>query len=126
MFMGLTGGIGLLACALAIYFSTRAAARGTLPRGTGVGIKTATTQRSDAAWVAGHQAALPCARLVSTIAALFALALIVAGAMSGPTDTNVAVVLLFVIGYGVVLASAYFLVRAANRGALAAVGHSER
>lgn len=118
MFMGLIGGIGLLVCAFAIYASTRAAARGSLPRGTGIGIRTATTQHSDEAWVAAHRAAWPCARLLSAIVAVVAVALIIAGAMS-PSESNPPVVLaLFVLGYGVVTIGAWPLVRIANNGAL--------
>lgn len=116
--MGLTGGIGLLACAATIYFSTRAAARGTLLRGTGVGIRTAITQHSDESWVAAHRAALPCAGVISAIAAVLGVALIAAGAMSSPSDTSAFVVVLFVIGYGAVLIGAWPLVRVANNGAL--------
>lgn len=118
MFMGLTGGIGLLACAAAIFFSTRAAARGTLPRGIGVGIRTAITQHSDNAWVAAHRAALPCARLLSIAAAAFGVGLIVAGALAPLMDSSPAELVLFVLGYGTVLVGAWPLVRIANNGAL--------
>ncbi|HWC23699.1 MAG TPA: SdpI family protein [Flexivirga sp.] len=117
MAMGLIGGIGLLACAAAIFFTTRAAARGTLPRGMRMGIRTAITQASDEAWVAAHGAAMPCARLLSIVATIFGVALIVAGAMASAADTSPAVVVLFILGYGSVLIGAWPLVRIANNGA---------
>ncbi|WP_446665125.1 SdpI family protein [Flexivirga sp. B27] len=116
--MGLTGGIGLLACAAAIYFSTWAAARGSLPRGIGIGIRTATTQHSDEAWVAAHRAALPCASVLAAIAGVLGIALMVAGALSFADTVPPMIVVLFVLGYGVVLIGAWPLVRIANNGAL--------
>ena len=115
--MGLIGGIPLIGTALLIFYSTRAAARGTLPRGTGVGIRTAITGHSDAAWVAGHRAAVPCATLLSIVSGALAVALVVAGAMS-PPDPGPAVIVLFVLGYGTILVGAWPLVRIANNGAL--------
>ncbi len=125
--MGLTGGIGLLACAAAIFFSTRAAARGALPRGTGIGIRTAITQHSDASWVAAHRAALPCASVISVIAAVLGLALVVAGALSSPSDASPVVVVFFALGYGAILVGTWPLLRIANNGALdSAAGSGDR
>ncbi|MDO5511809.1 SdpI family protein [Corynebacterium sp.] len=70
--------IGVLTVALLFGPVVRAAARGEFDRGGLVGIRTRHTQRSDAAWRAGHAAALPWARRCLVVAAAVVLLAVVA------------------------------------------------
>lgn len=54
--MGLLGGVGLVICSSVLYVTTRAAARGTVPRNGLAGIRTGRTTASDAAWAASGTA----------------------------------------------------------------------
>ena len=65
-----------------LFMVTRMGASGDMGRNGAVGIRTKATQRSDAAWHAGHAAALPVARtacLVVLVVDLICLVLIFAG-----------------------------------------------
>ncbi|WP_265447417.1 SdpI family protein [Flexivirga meconopsidis] len=124
MTMGLLGGIGLLACAIAIYGVINSAAKGNLPRNGGAGIRTVGTRSSDEAWLAGHRAALPTARLVGLICGALAVLLVIAGAMDGKPDPTVTIVVLFVLGYGIMLGGAFYLARVADRAARETLGPS--
>lgn len=118
--MGLLGGVGLLICGAVLYGITRAAARGSVPRNGLAGIRTGRTTASDAAWAAAHRAALSPTAVVSGVAAAFGIALIVAGAVSATDDPTAPVAVLFGIGYGVILAGGWWIVRVANRAAVEA------
>ena len=56
-----------------IFVVTRMGANGDVGRNRAVGIRTRATQRSDAAWRAGHAAALPVTRNVSLVVLLLDL-----------------------------------------------------
>ena len=51
-----TCSVAMLAVAAVSFWTARRAAAGTLPRNDLIGIRTAATRASDAAWVAAHRA----------------------------------------------------------------------
>lgn len=61
---------GVVLVSVVCIATTRAAASGSLGRNGGAGIRTKKTLASDAAWVAGHQAALPIIQWTGAVAAL--------------------------------------------------------
>ena len=96
-----------------LYGVTRAGATGGMGRNGAVGIRTRATKRSDAAWRAGHAAALPVARtacLAILVLDLVCLALL----FLGPAGL---VPWLGVIPSVAILAAAVPLVLAAKKGA---------
>lgn len=68
-------GLFITAFAVACYFPVSLPAKGRVARGGLVGLRTPATKRSDAAWLAGHRAALPVTTGVVVVAALFGLVL---------------------------------------------------
>lgn len=116
MVLGLVGGIGLVACALAVWLTTRAAATGTLGLNAFAGIRTPSTMASDAAWRAGHQAALSAATTTAAASAGIGIVLVLAGLLAD-ADESPLLWILFVIGYGSLLVPMVPIVRIANRAA---------
>lgn len=117
MALGLIGGIGLLLCALGLWRVVVGAASGALSRNAAVGIRTSATQASDAAWHAGHQAAVTPARLLALVCSALAVAMMVASLVGGSADPTALVVVLFAGGYLTMFAGCVVVARAANRGA---------
>lgn len=112
----------MLVLALVLRLLARKIHNGTLTRNYFVGIRTAATLRSDAAWSAGHQAAEPLTRLTARVAAVtgiatlvLALSLRVAGVADSVavTTTFVAVV----VGHLVILCLSIWSAVVANRAA---------
>lgn len=111
----LVAAFGLAVCAAALWRSTLAAADGSLARNGGVGIRTAATRRSDAAWQAAHRAAVPLAQRLAVACLVMAAVVLAVGILAGSH-----VVLVFaaeMVGYLVLLLGVVPVVRAANRAA---------
>ncbi len=118
MTMGLmTGGVGLVVCALIVWGVTASAARGSLHRNAWAGIRTAATQASDEAWLAGHRAAMPAVQRIAAVSTVLGVAMIVTGLLSGQDDPTPAVITVFVLGYGTVLVGLIVAARTAHRAA---------
>lgn len=107
--------IGLLIAAFAVYCYLAVAlpAKGRIARGGLVGIRTPATKRTDAAWLAGHRAALPSMTGTVAVAVIFSL-LVTFGAF--PFDLSPQTALLIGLGIciGGLVASAPVAVRAAR------------
>lgn len=101
--IGLIGGIGLILLGGVVWGVTAFGADGRLPRNGWAGIRTGATGASDAAWRAGHQAALPISRTTGVAALLIGLAMIVDGLIVRNTEGSVLFWVLFAAGYGGVL-----------------------
>ncbi|WP_088286229.1 SdpI family protein [Kineosporia sp. A_224] len=93
-----SGGLAVLAAAL--LATARAIAADRLPHNGVVGIRIPATYRSQAAWRAGHRAALPWLRAASAVAAA-ALVAAVLVASAGSPGAGLVVAL---TGYGLVVA----------------------
>lgn len=117
MTMGLLGGVSLVGCAVLLWWATAAAAAGRLPRNASIGIRTRATTASDAAWVAGHRAALSPARAVAIVSGLLGVAMAATSVVAGTADPGAAVITLFVLGYGVMGVGTVVAARTAERGA---------
>lgn len=119
--MGETVGI-LLVCAMdvlvavVVQWTTRAAAGGRLGRHGAAGIRIQATMSSDAAWTAGHRAALPWTRRIATGTALFVLAAVVLLVLGQRAAASVAALLPVVL----VLVAVVPVARLATRAARAA------
>jgi hypothetical protein len=103
--------LALLQCVVGatVSLSTRRAADGRLARNPLVGIRTASTMRSDAAWRAGHAAAVPLADLGGTAFALGGLLALVLRTTAFPAALLGGVL----VGTVLLLAAARRAVRAA-------------
>lgn len=119
MMMGVVGGVSLLVVAGVLWWGTRAVVERPIERNIVVGIRTSATQASDAAWEAGHRAALPVIKVVSLVSAGLAVPLILAGVLARTERPTAPVLMLFALGYGTVLVGALLSARAANRAARA-------
>ena len=100
----------------------RQAAKGKLARNSFVGIRTPSTTKSDAAWIAGHRAALRTVPLfviaaVALTAALFGAALW--------ASTIKIVIMLGFLSFGVVMALLIWAAIVASKAAKAADEHGE-
>ncbi|MCC5671419.1 SdpI family protein [Kocuria rhizophila] len=99
-----------------LFMVTRMGASGEMGRNGAVGIRIKATKRSDAAWRAGHAAALPVARTVCLVILVLDLVCLVL-LFLGPAGL---VPWLGIIPSVAILAAAVPLVRAAKKGADAA------
>lgn len=109
--------------AVVLVTTTRAAARGDLPRNAWVGIRTGATGMSDVAWKAGHAAALgPMKRCAGACAA--AAAVVLGSAVAGAGEGTV--FLLAVAGVVALLLLLFRGVQRADAAAEAADRHDER
>ncbi|MCT2086315.1 SdpI family protein [Microbacterium enclense] len=68
-----TCSVAMLAVAAVSFWTARRAAAGTLPRNDLIGIRTAATRASDAAWVAAHRAGAAGLRRTGVVAAATAV-----------------------------------------------------
>ena len=99
-------------------FMTRQAADGAIGRNGSSGIRTRHTQASDAAWVAGHRAALPVMTRMWTVAVVGAVVAVGAQLVAGEPAG-------ILLGLGALLVQVLVLARAAsaaNRAAQAVTG----
>lgn len=108
----------VLVCVVTVV-TVRAAAAGSLDRNGAVGIRTRDTRASDAAWVAGHAAALPRVRWSVPVAVCAVVAAIVLSVLGRP-EWGIVAGLVGVLLQGAVLVSA---VGPANRAARRAARH---
>lgn len=116
MWTGVISGAGLIIAGGAMWVVTGAAARGRLARNPWAGIRTISTQASDAAWLAGHRAALATCRITGAASLVIAVAMMINGSVD-----SVIFWILFALGYGGILLSAIVSIIQANRAARAAV-----
>lgn len=120
MFVGIISGVMLVLVGTgACWRVTAAAARGHLPRNGGIGLRTRSTTASDAAWTAGHRAALPTGRATGIGSLVIGSAMIVESLAGGDEDGSTLFWVLFAVGYGGVLLSAILATTQANRAARA-------
>ena len=116
-----------LYCAAALIFTgvgavwgvTAAAAKGRLPRNSWVGNRLATTKASDAAWLAGHRAALPLCRAAGIASVFVAMAMVADGLVSDNADGSLAFWGLFALGFGGLLVALFIAAIHADRAAKA-------
>jgi uncharacterized membrane protein len=106
----LIGGFGLVLIAVLTELTTRAAADGDIPVNGLLGIRTAATKRSEAAWRAGHTAALPVLHLTAVAAVVGAAVTFVVALVLG-ADSNGITTLVLLLAYAVVV---LLLLRAAQ------------
>lgn len=108
--------VAMLALVAVSFWTARRASAGTLPRNDFIGIRTAATRASDAAWVAAHRAGA--ADLRRTGVAALATAVLPWGAVVVPDGYREAVIVVPVlIGVGAILG---FTVRSGVVGVRAA------
>lgn len=82
---------GVILVAVVCIAMTHSAASGTLSRNGSAGIRTRKTQASDAAWLAGHRAALPIVKWIGVVAVVSTLAaLLVQWQLGGQSGVIVA------------------------------------
>ncbi|NYE00217.1 hypothetical protein BJY21_001401 [Kineosphaera limosa] len=115
--MGLVSGVSLIGVSVLLWWVTASAARGDLGRNGAVGIRTAATTASDAAWVAGHRAALPTAKITGIVGAIIGGNLVGAGLWSPSEEPSGAVLVLFAVGYSVIIVAALVAARIASQAA---------
>lgn len=117
MLIGLFAGVALGLIGGVIWAVTAAAANGRLARNGSVGIRTRATRSSDAAWRAGHQAALPASRALGFAGGIIGLGMVVDGIISRDSQGSTVFWALFAIGYGAVLVGSVFVATVAQRAA---------
>lgn len=115
--LGLLTGPLLALCSFVVYFVTRSAAEGGLGANSVMGIRTRSTMASDRAWVAGHRAALGPSRLIGWLGAGCAVPLTASGFLPQGEDPHWLSLVLFALGYGVVLGGAIWCAVVASRAA---------
>lgn len=121
MVLALSMGILLmLVGAGAVWGLTAAAADGRLKRNPFAGIRTAATGASDAAWVAGHRAALPTARSIGLMSLVFGAAMMIDGIVTRDEEGSVLFWIMFVLGYGGIFVGTIMAAVRAGRAARAA------
>lgn len=113
----------VMAVVIAIVMSSvsKAGARGDLPRSGAVGIRTKATKLSDAAWAAGHGAAVPLTRKISLLTSVVALVII----LLGITVEAGWVTAVGIVPFGVVILGMIPVVQAANAAAREAAAAEE-
>lgn len=102
-----------------IHAVTRAGARGGLGPNSAIGIRLPSTMRSEAAWVAGHRAALEISRLVGWFGAACGILLTATALLPQDEGLHQVSLTLFGIGYGFVLGGAIWCGVVASRAARA-------
>lgn len=123
MAMGLIGGLSLILLGAVIAGVTAAAARGRIGRNGAVGIRTSATLTSERAWTAGHRAATRPAVVLGVLCAGIGAAMAALGAVRGTDEPGTALVVLFALGYGVVvLGGTVWVATVASRAARRAEG----
>lgn len=102
---------------LLVIVIVRQAANGDLPRNGLIGLRTKATRRSDAAWTAGHQAAIPWVRLSVGLGS----GLAILGAIVSFTSVPVVIpAVLSGLGYLAFVGLLLWAIPVANRAAKAA------
>lgn len=116
--MGLMGGVSLIGCCLLMWWMTASAAAGQIERNSQMGIRTFDTQKSDAAWLAGHRGALPtvCATAIVGLVLGLTEAILGAGGLKDGASPG-PIVILFAAGIVWLIAG---LSWAAHRASVAA------
>lgn len=118
--MGLLGGPMLAMASFIIPFLTRSAVDGGLGRNAVAGIRTPSTMASERAWVAGHRAVLGTSRMVGWVGLACAVLLTASAFLSQGEQPHWTSIVLFAIGYGVVVGGALWCAVVASRAARAA------
>jgi len=118
--MGLVGGPLLALASFLIPFLTRAAVEGGLGPNAVAGIRLPSTMASERAWVAGHRAALGPSRVTGWIGLFCAVLLTASAFLPQGDEPHWASIVLFALGYGVVLGGAVWCAVVASRAARAA------
>ncbi len=117
MLVGLITGALLILVGTTIWRVTAAAASGRLRRNGWVGIRLGSTGASDAAWLAGHRAALSSSRTTGIVSLVIGLVMIVDGLITRDGEGSILLWMLFVIGYGEVLIATITMAVRAHRAA---------
>lgn len=115
--MGLLGGPMLALASFVIPFLTRSAVEGGLGPNAVMGIRLPSTMASERAWVAGHQAALGPSRVTGRVGLACAVVLTASAFLPQAEDPHWVSILLFALGYGVVLGGALWCAVVASRAA---------
>lgn len=105
----------IMAVVVAVVVSSvaKAGGRGDLPRHGAVGIRTKATKTSDAAWLAGHRAAVPRARVLTLLTSVVSLVIIVLGIVVDATWVTA----VGIVPFGVVIIGLIPVAQAANAAA---------
>ncbi|KRF34352.1 SdpI family protein [Nocardioides sp. Soil805] len=104
--------VAAAAASALVWWMTREAAAGRIPRNRSLGIRTRRTLASDEGWVLGHEVALPWTRYGRYAAGVVAVAALVAVGADRAVPLGIA---LGLAGMAVVLASCLGAVLAINR-----------
>jgi hypothetical protein len=120
MLIGLiAGGLLVLTGTGAVWGTTAAAASGRLRRNAWAGIRLGSTGVSDAAWLAGHQAALPTGRVTGLASLVLGMTMTIDGAITRNNEGSILFWVLFVVGYGGLLIATIVMAVQASRAARA-------
>ncbi len=110
--------IGVVVLAMVCGSTASASAKGTLPRNGAIGIRTKATKSSDAAWDAGHRAAVPIMRWTTWFGLLMTAVTVIAVIVLHPGDEpgwEVSAPILGLLGvFAGLMAAAVFANRAAK------------
>ncbi len=120
MLIGLIAGAMLILTGTgAVWGTAAAAASSKLGRNGWAGIRIGSTGTSDAAWLAGHQAALPTARATGIASLILGMAMIIDGVITRDDEGSILFWILFILGYGGVLIATITMAIQASRAARA-------
>ena len=120
MLIGLIAGAMLILTGTgAVWGTAAAAASSKLGRNGWAGIRIGSTGTSDAAWLAGHQAALPTASATGIASLILGMAMIIDGVITRDDEGSILFWILFILGYGGVLIATITMAIQASRAARA-------
>lgn len=119
-YISLVVAVALLAAAIGAVAG--ASSRGTLARNDAVGIRTKATKSSDAAWDAGHRAAVPAMRATAWFGAATVLIGVVVAFIVRPGETPGAEITVPVVGFLGEIVGTVAAARVADRAARTALG----
>ena len=120
MLIGLIAGAMLILTGTgAVWGTAAAAASSKLGRNGWAGIRIGSTGTSDAAWLAGHQAALPTAPATGIASLILGKAMIIDGVITRDDEGSILFLTPFLLGYGGVLSATITMAIQASRAARA-------